>query len=593
MFKTRFSQWRLSKNTRGDDYFALALLYEASKAAGNSDVEFLIRDRRKTVADLRAYIRSKKMTEEEFLQAAQGFTVPAYIQCVPIDPAGTRTSPSSSSEDRPMPSPIPSSNGLQLTPSSSGSGSYPSPVHYPPARRRPTYKSSGSLSSETMDRSIRLPSPTIGPEEPGLGGEDYVLVPGPSNSPSEASPSSSSCDQIQRDVWTMSLQVVDPVPLMSRHGAEDIGSWVLVNSREETDGLRDNRGLCSKCHQDMSKHCLSLEAFAPSAQEPRSLLSSAAQDTMVLPSTTEGHGKAWRWMAYCFSACVYMNWGDLKLSTESLSNASAEFEEMLLKNDRLTLMSLNLMLTMLHMHDQGSIAGSIVRSALEVAERVLSTHDPIRATIAWMVTVADHTLQKGGRDGEVLLKLEEINRAFERDLGAANPTTIASRYNVAWMLCRESEWEEAEHMLYTLYETCSSSLGPIHIQSLMVLSTLSRAQSRQRNYSAAMRTIEKAIHDSESTLGCNHPYRLELKRRLALMYRDIGEKEQMEELYWDVLKGRIKMLGPQHGYTAGAKEDLEGLLKELGKWNEDGSTQWSIDKLFENTSPSSLRHEAY
>src|SRR5450432_294507 len=123
MFKASFSQWRLSKNTRGDDYFALALLYEASKAAGNSDVEFLIRDRRKTVADLRAYIRSKKMTEEEFLQAAQGYPVPAYIQCVPIDPAGTRTSPSSSSEDRPMPSPIPSSNGLQLTPSSSGSGS--------------------------------------------------------------------------------------------------------------------------------------------------------------------------------------------------------------------------------------------------------------------------------------------------------------------------------------------------------------------------------------------------------------------------------------------------------------------------------------
>ena len=50
MFKTRLSQWRLSKNTRRDDYFGLALLYEAGKDAGKSDVEFLIRGRKKTVA---------------------------------------------------------------------------------------------------------------------------------------------------------------------------------------------------------------------------------------------------------------------------------------------------------------------------------------------------------------------------------------------------------------------------------------------------------------------------------------------------------------------------------------------------------------
>jgi hypothetical protein len=283
----------------------------------------------------------------------------------------------------------------------------------------------------------------------------------------------------------------------------------------------------------------------------------------------------------------------MELSTTSLNGASAELEEMLSRKDCLTLISLNLMLSILHMHDQGSIAESIVRSALRVAERVLSPDDPIRATIAWMVTVAGRTIQKGGRDGDVLVKLEEINRAFERDLGPTNPTTIASGYNVAWMLCREGQWEEADRILCTLYETCRSSLGPIHMQSIMVLSTLSRAQSRQGHYSAAMGTIERAIRDSESTLGCNHPHRLELKRRLALMYQDIGEKEPMEELYWDVLKGRIKMLGTQHNYTAGAKKDLEDLLKELGKWNEDGSTQWSIDELFASTSPSSSQHEAY
>ena len=67
----------------------------------------------------------------------------------------------------------------------------------------------------------------------------------------------------------------------------------------------------------------------------------------------------------------------------------------------------------------------------------------------------------------------------------------------------------------------------------------------------------------------------------------------MADLYWDVLKGRIKMLGTEHPYTAGAKADVEKLLKELGQWNEDGSTQSSIDQLFTKTSPVYVSYEAY
>lgn len=590
MFKTRLSQWGLSKNAKGNDYYALALLYQRRKDAGKSDTEFFIRDRKKSVADLRAYIRSKDMTEEEFLQAAQGSTVPPYIRCVTPDPGGTRTSPSFSSEDRLAASPLPSSNGFQLTPNSSVSGSHPSPGYYPPARRRRTQQYGGSLAPETMGSTERFPSPLLGLPEEGLG-EDYVLISGPSKPPSEAS--TSSCDQIQQDVRMMALQVVKPVPLMSRYGAEDIRSWVLVSSVEARDNTQDNTAVCPKCHQAMSKHCITVEGLAPSMLQQRSLLNSTTQDAMVLPSTTDGHGEAWRWMALCFGACIQMSRGDIELSAKFLDGASTEFEKMLLKNDCLILMSLNQLLSILHMHDQGSIAETIVQSALSVAERVLSTDNPIRAAIAWMVTVAGRTIQKGGRNGEVLLNLQQIHQTFERELGATSPTTIASWYNVAWMLCFEGQWEEAEAMLHLLYDTSKSALGSMHMQTIMVLSTLSRAQSRQGNYAAAINTIEKAIRDSESTLGCNHPHRLESKRRLALMYQEMGEKGRMEELYWDVLKGRIQMLGTQHLWTISAKEDLEDLLKELGKWNEDGSTQWSIDELFASTSPSSSEHEAY
>jgi hypothetical protein len=102
-----------------------------------------------------------------------------------------------------------------------------------------------------------------------------------------------------------------------------------------------------------------------------------------------------------------------------------------------------------------------------------------------------------------------------------------------------------------------------------------------------------AIRDSKPTLGRSHPHRLESKRRLALMYREIGQVSLMEELYWDVLRGRIKMLGPEHSYTEGMRVDLVELLKELGKWNEDGSTQASIDELYAQPSPPTLQHQAF
>jgi hypothetical protein len=44
------------------------------------------------------------------------------------------------------------------------------------------------------------------------------------------------------------------------------------------------------------------------------------------------------------------------------------------------------------------------------------------------------------------------------------------------------------------------------------------------------------VHWPSQTLGGSHPSRPESERRLALIYRKLGQ-EQMEELYWHVLKG--------------------------------------------------------
>jgi hypothetical protein len=131
------------------------------------------------------------------------------------------------------------------------------------------------------------------------------------------------------------------------------------------------------------------------------------------------------------------------------------------------------------------------------------------------------------------------------------------------------------------------------MQSITALTTLARAQSNLGEDDKAIETYKKAIHDCRYTLGRSHPFRLEAMRRLAVMYEKKGQKEEMEPLYWDVLRGRITMLGHHHPWTEGSKDDLIALLKDLEKWEDNGPLQWQIDELFEHTSETSSQHEAF
>jgi tetratricopeptide (TPR) repeat protein len=594
MYKTRLREWGYNKNVRSCDWDAVAILHQTRKENGKKATEFFVHGKKKTVADLHAHVRSLNKSVDEFLASAiaRGCAIPPHVRCQSPE-SGAGNSPSRSPpQDAFIPSPASNSYGQQLTPNESTSSSSSSPPHSLLTYPQSTDPTLADLPNRRVNSSEEFSGQTV---RGGMdNNDDFILVLDTSRPPSEVSSSSSStCDQIEQDVRTMALQLFKPANLISRIGADDMSSWVYVSSTGGRDNDRDSGESCLKCDQAILKHVINLVDLAPSTQGPRSLLEHSDQPAMILPASTDSHGEAWRWIAFCFASCMAMSRGDVELSDEFLDVAAAEFEEMLAKHDCLILTGLNLMLSILHMHDQASIAESVVHSALKVAERVRPADDPIRVTIEWMTTVAARKLEESGSNGEVLTQLESIYEGLKEDLGGENPSTLAALYNFAWMLCFEERLAEAEQKLHQLYASSSSSLGPAHMQSITALTTLSRAQASQGNYEAAIQTIKTAIRDSKPTLGRSHPHRLESKRRLALMYREIGEISLMEEPYWDVLKGRIKMLGPEHSYTKGMRLDLVELLKELGKWNEDGSTQASIDELYTRPSPATSQHRAF
>ena len=86
---------------------------------------------------------------------------------------------------------------------------------------------------------------------------------------------------------------------------------------------------------------------------------------------------------------------------------------------------------------------------------------------------------------------------------------------------------------------------------------------------------ERVLADSMDTLGKSHPRRLETMRNLAVtlltryeVKEDQRDLEKAEQLYWEVLQGRVRMLGREHKWTVGMKNDYVALLKWDDKWKE-------------------------
>src|SRR3984957_10792466 len=599
MYKARLQPWGFTKNSTADDFLALANLLEERKRSGKHSTEFLVHGRRKTVGDLKKHIKSKQMSEEDYLLAARDHDTPTHIRAYTPDPGGTRRPPSQqSAHDLSTPSPTEDSKRVQYTPSTSGSPQSPWQNPVEDVVRGPAF-----------DRNLVLPTAMTS----GIGqhsvtarsnlvlDEDFLLVP-PQPSPLLSNPPSPvPCDKFEQIVGAMTLQIVEPKSLRSLYGVDDLDQYIWVSSPARAGGPRSSDSLCSTCKQPSSLHAIYTRDLPSPNQAPRNMLNESSEEFMAIPSSTRDRGGVWRWVHLCFMACICKFRNNHEFWSRSLADAASEFEKVLLRRDPLILVALNLMVAILHMHDQGDIAKAILQSSLDVAERRLDAGDPIRTCVRWATAASALELRQSDLTSEVM---RGVFKTFSDQWGATHQYTIAALYILAWMLLFEGSFSsdkeranglfrEAEEKMERLYEVSGSVLGSKHMQSLMALTSLSRAQLNQGKYSAAIGTMQKAITDSEDVLGRCHPFTLEAKRRLGTMHGENGREDLKVYLYWEVLRGRIKMLGPLHSFTKGARTDLEDLLKDLGEWHEDGSTELSIDQLFEAKTPGTPPLEAF
>ncbi len=644
MYKARLAQWGFSKNYSDKDYQICAVLHHARQKSGKRRTAFVIHGHKRSVKDLHKYIKGRKMSEDAFLATAlKNIHVDslaeheqaqyAHVRAYTPPPGGPNTpKPDGDGDgDEPLPSPTqmqstqaakyPSPRRKSASGSGSGSFSnhqgshhllqttspqsatlvFPSPATQLTTPTRHKYGSQLSPSANSV--TVTWPSPShphlaTSPldetfSSAALSYKSAQAVPLSNyhdHSNHVSSVHSSPCQRLGRDVEYMALQVTDGPSLRSLCGHDDIEAWRLLSDTSSSDS-GEYEHVCPGCYEPSRSHFVSLTNLEL-PQQSRNILNETVGGTdraISVPPSSRDHQHSWRWVARCFAACIYLSRGDDELSRRSLTDANAEFKQMLVPTqDPKVVLALNQTLQILHMHDQGEITKKIMRSAYNVAQRVLGPDDPLTVITRWMVYVANLQM----RDQDITSStLYGVYGHYLRQHGPEDPRSIASLYCYGYMLNVERRLEQAEQALRDVYTISCANLGPRHLQSLSALTNMARCLERQGKLDQAIEMMERVIKDSRDTLGESHPRRLESMRILGMFLEQRGDLDLAERLYWRVLEGRIKMLGVNHKFTLGARDVLEALLRRLGKWDdpehEDGGengqseAQNRIQDLFE------------
>jgi tetratricopeptide (TPR) repeat protein len=559
MYKARLSAWEVGKNVSKKDRLWVVLLLRQRREAGKPTSIVYTRDRLRTVKDCLKYLKECETPELDILAAAAASgkeIVPPYIRCV--TPEGSTSEALDHAVDLPQAPSNDSETKVEFPHPISSSHSSKNGRHHG--------KPSSFVNVESHKATMQLPSQPNGAAATyhiDLSSESFETLSSSQDAPSV--PQGEACDRLQHDVRTMVEQIASPQKVQSfAANLGDLPSWSLL-SRCPGSGFLEEK--CSKCGHEISKH----------APIPQGFLSTKATELpheyQSLLSADEDYYSAFT--AACMSACMYGVKGDYDIMSLCMQSASSVYEQMLRRDDPLALVGVNMALTWLHAHEQGPMAGSVIRSALRVADAVLGPASAITITLEWMTAVAFRK-QKDCPIKTPMLK--NVYRRLKESHGATHQHTIVAIYNLGYNLIQDREYKEAEDCLRYLVDISSHnpSLGPASLQTVSALNTLSRAQAWQGNYEMALETLQKGLR--HTPLGPNHPFRLASIKRHAYLLKKLGRIPEEEPLRWTVLEGRIATLGPQHVNTQKAREELIDLLKELGRWEV---MEREVEKLFE------------
>ncbi|MEE1763204.1 tetratricopeptide repeat protein [Streptomyces sp. SP18BB07] len=159
-------------------------------------------------------------------------------------------------------------------------------------------------------------------------------------------------------------------------------------------------------------------------------------------------------------------------------------------------------------------------------------------------------------ESELAYIVEECAKQF----GAADPTTLAVRFQQARVTCQRGKLQEAEceydevirHETRLFGATAATTLRSRHARAICI-----RSMGRLDEAAAEGRQVLDGLREE---LGEKHPDVLEAHHEFAISLRDQGENERAEEVFRQVLELEEEILGIEHPSTLITRANLASTL---------------------------------
>lgn len=273
-----------------------------------------------------------------------------------------------------------------------------------------------------------------------------------------------------------------------------------------------------------------------------------------------------KWLSRAFLACVLTSRNKVEAAEYALDQAKSLFRTMARINDAQILMAQLILLGILHSHGQSKLAGTLLEQARNLVRQAYDLADPIVTVTTWCHAIHDQSLSNTPIRSH---ELDDAHTALSARYGPASPNALAALYALSFTQLSDQRLDEGARNLHVLRNLATSVLGATHLVTIASLTAHARVLHELGQISPAINLMLDAGRRFEVALGRNHPLRLDQQRRLAAMYKDEGGKEgQIEEIYREVLKGRISALGCNHPYTSGSYTELIEFLRLKGKMDD-------------------------
>lgn len=169
----------------------------------------------------------------------------------------------------------------------------------------------------------------------------------------------------------------------------------------------------------------------------------------------------------------------------------------------------------------------------------------------------------GGRDAYAIPVLRDSAALYAAGAGDAHPDTAAARAQLAALLLRRQQFDEARLLLRQAGEACTAWLGPQHPDVLAIGALQAQALAGQGYVTAALARLQEVVEVQLRTGGAAHPATLDtLAQRAALLAR-AGDLEQARQLLEHVLAARTRLSGAQHPATLQVADALAHTVAQM------------------------------